>query len=260
MRSRRVVIGPRGFDIYFKGVRLSLRYMKRYGTVYAGMYYPTDLGLSKDSIIYCVGAGEDISHDIEVAKACGSAVHIFDPTPRAVEHVELVKRVLNGEKPVPNKRFGGGDPSYWGRILENAIPGDSVKLYPWGLYTKDDPEMKFFLPSNTDYVSHSLMDGMKSPNFTTVAVKKLETIMGELGHDHIDLLKIDIEGCECDVLDQMLEARILPKYLSVDFDLGWTGERVRDRERCFQTMDKLYQNGYKLLYNAPGSAEWSFGR
>jgi hypothetical protein len=231
--------------------------MKRYGTVYAGMYYPAELGLSKDSIIYCVGAGEDISHDIEVAKACGAPVHIFDPTPRAIEHVKLVKRVLDGEKPVDNKRFGGGDPGYWSRILANAIPGDSVKLYEYGLYTKDG-DVKFYLPSNPDYVSHSLVDGMKGPDFTTVAVKKLETIMSELGHDHIDLLKLDIEGCECDVLDQMLDGGILPKYLSVDFDLGWTGEKVRDRDRCFATMDKLYRNGYKLLYNAPGSAEWSY--
>jgi hypothetical protein len=236
--------------------------MKRFGTHYSGMYYPPGLpGLTKDSVLYCVGAGEDISHDIEVAHACGAPVHIFDPTPRAIEHVDLVKRVLDKTAPpVPNRRFGGADPGYWDRILEHAIPADSVKFYPWGLHTSDDDTMKFYMPTITDHVSHSLVSGMKSSRFFTVKVKRLETIMKELGHSRIDLLKLDIEGSECDVIDQMIDSAIFPLYLSVDFDLGWTGERLRDRERCFATMDKLYKNGYKLLHNEPGSAEWIFSR
>lgn len=235
--------------------------MKRYGTVYSGMHYPEGLpGLDKDSVIYCVGAGEDVSHDIEVAKACGAPVHIFDPTRRAITHVSLVKAVLNGMKPVADRRYGGGDTGYWDRILQNAIPGDSVHMHPWGLFTSDNEAMKFYLPSNSEHVSQSLMEGMKSDKYTTVAVKKLETIMKELGHSHIDLLKLDIEGPECDVLDQMLAAAIFPTYLSVDFDLGWTGERLRDRERCLATIDKLYKNGYTLLYNRENAAEWSFVR
>lgn len=235
--------------------------MQRYGTVYAGMYYPEGLpGLTKDSILYCVGAGEDVSHDIEVAKACGAPVYIFDPTPRAITHVHLVKAVLNGAPAIPDRRFGGGDPGYWDRILTHAIPGDSVHFYPWGLFTTDTPAMKFYLPSNAQYVSHSLMAGMKGVHHISVPVKKIETIMKELGHSRIDLLKLDIEGPECDVLDQMLEAGIFPTYLSVDFDLGWTGERISDRERCTATIDKLYAHGYSLLYNDKNSAEWSFVR
>ena len=41
--------------------------MKRFGTEYGGFYYPENLdGLDESSIIYCIGAGEDISHDIEM--------------------------------------------------------------------------------------------------------------------------------------------------------------------------------------------------
>ena len=37
----------------------------RLGTKYSGFYYPENLPkLNENSIIYCVGAGEDISHDI----------------------------------------------------------------------------------------------------------------------------------------------------------------------------------------------------
>jgi hypothetical protein len=88
---------------------------------------------------------------------------------------------------------------------------------------------------------------MKSNNYMEVEVKSLNTIMSELGHEHIDLLKIDIEGCECDVLEKMLEDRIFPKYLSVDFDLGWTGEHIQNRNRCMLVIDNLKTNGYTIL-------------
>ena len=35
------------------------------GTEYGGFYYPTQLPeLNENSVIYCVGAGEDITHDV----------------------------------------------------------------------------------------------------------------------------------------------------------------------------------------------------
>ena len=41
--------------------------IKRFGTQYGDFYYPEYLNnLNEDSIIYCVGAGEDISHVIVI--------------------------------------------------------------------------------------------------------------------------------------------------------------------------------------------------
>ena len=49
--------------------------LKRFGTEYGGFYYPENLdGLNSNSIIYCVGAGEDITHDIEIAHKLDSKV------------------------------------------------------------------------------------------------------------------------------------------------------------------------------------------
>jgi hypothetical protein len=47
----------------------------------------------------------------------------------------------------------------------------------------------------------------------------------ERDHTNIDFLNIDIEGCECDVLEQLIEETNFPKYLSVDFYLGWNGDK-----------------------------------
>jgi hypothetical protein len=63
--------------------------------------------------------------------------------------------------------------------------------------------------------------------------------MKNLNHNHIDLLKIDIENIECDVLEKMLNDKIYPTYLSDDFDLC-----NHNRERCIEIIQKLFDNGY----------------
>jgi FkbM family methyltransferase len=231
--------------------------LKRYGTEYGGFFYPDNLnGLDSNSIIYCVGAGEDISHDIEIAHQLQSKVYIFDPTPRSIEHVQYVKDVFDSKKiPVNNKKYGGGDLNYWNVLLKNKIDSQNIIFQDIGIYTQSDT-LKFYSPSNPDFISHSLLHGMKSDNYINVKVKDLKSIMSDLGHDHIDLLKLDIEGSECDVINKMLDDNILPTYLSVDFDLGWHGERIKDMNRCTQTINRLYDFGYKLLKSS--GSDYSF--
>ena len=225
--------------------------MKRFGTQYGGFYYPKNLdNLNKDSVIYCVGAGEDISHDIELAHQLNSNVYIFDPTPRAIEHVKYIKSIMDNKVEIINsKRYGGGDPNYLKNIMDNKIDSNKIHFYDYGLYT-ENTTVKFYKPENEEYVSHSAVLGMKSENYIKAKMKNLMTIMKELGHKKIDLLKIDIEGCECDVLKQMIENNIYPTYLSVDFDLGWhCPNTIKDRERCIKIIELLMQKGYQMLYN-----------
>ena len=61
------------------------------------------------------------------------------------------------------------------------------------MFTKDE-FVNFYEPTNKDHVSYSVVEDMKSSNYIQVQVKTLKIIMEELGHDHIDLLKIDIQS------------------------------------------------------------------
>jgi FkbM family methyltransferase len=227
------------------------------GTSYGGFYYPKEMeGLDENSIIYCVGAGEDITHDISIAKKLGSNVYIFDPTPRAIEHVNLIKDVYNGKKEkIISPNFGGGEEKYWDIIMENKIEAEKIIFKPYALHTEDG-NIKFYEPSNKNYVSHSVVRLMKSDDYIEVESKKLTSIMKEFNHVKIDLLKIDIEGNECEVLEDMLKNKIYPKYLSIDFDLGWHGERIQDRRKCVIMKEQLLDNGYELI-NSMGS-DYSF--
>ena len=215
--------------------------MKRFGTEYGGFYYPKNLdGLNEYSIIYCIGAGEDISHDIEIANKLNSNVYIIDPTPRAIKHCEYIKNVLDGkEKIIYDNKFGGGNPyDYWKIILENKIPTNKIIYNNCGVGIKEG-QQNFYLPSNEEYVSCSLVKGMKGEKYINVNVKKLRSIMNEYGHNKIDLLKMDIEGSECDVIEDMLKEEIYPKYLAIEFD------NIEKKER---TNKLLKIQGYELLY------------
>ena len=215
----------------------------RFGTQYGGFYYPEDLPkLNENSIIYCVGAGEDITHDVVLSYKTNSPVHIFDPTPRAIEHVKLVKDVLDDKKtPVDDETFGGGDKNYWNIILSHKVKGANLILHEYGL-CNNDGNVPFYLPNNKNYVSCSVVPLGRSSNYINVPVKTINTIMKELNHEHIDLLKIDIENIECDVLEKMLYDKIYPTYLSVDFDL-----MNYNIKRCIEIIEKLLNNGYVII-------------
>jgi len=220
--------------------------IERFGTIYGGFYYPKDLPqLDENSIIYCVGAGEDITHDVILSYKTNAPVYIFDPTPRAITHVKYVKSVLDGKKEAKeNTNFGGGDSNYWNMILSHKVKGNNLILCEYGLNTIDG-SVPFYFPINKNYVSCSVLPiGRDSNEYINVPVKTLNTIMKELNHNHIDLLKIDIENIECDVLEKMLNDKIYPTYLSVDFDL-----LKHNREKCEETIKKLFNNGYKLIKN-----------
>jgi len=214
-----------------------------FGTQYGGFYYPQHLpNLNENSIIYCFGAGEDITHDVILSFKLNCPVYIFDPTPRAIKHVKYVKNVLEKKtNPVDSKRFGGGDPNYWKIILSHQVKAENIILGEYGLHTKDG-NVPFYLPKNKEYVSCSISKIGRSNDYINVPVKTINTIMKELNHDHIDLLKIDIENIECDILEKMLSDKIYPTYLSVDFDL-----MNHNKERCKEIIIKLMNNGYKII-------------
>jgi FkbM family methyltransferase len=221
--------------------------IKLYGTVYGGFYLPEKLDLDKNSIIYCVGAGEDISFDIKLCSQTNGNVYIFDPTPRAIEHYQLIKSCFeNKTKPENNKRYGGGDINYIDKIFENQIDINKLHYYNFGIY-KESGIYKFYEPTNKEYVSHTMEENMNwSKNYISVEMKNLKTILSELNHTKIDLLKLDIEGVECEVLEELFDLKIYPKYICVDFDAKRKNIKLRQFESIITKIQSL---NYKMIKN-----------
>lgn len=191
-----------------------------YGTEYGGFYLPKTLKMN-NSIIYSFGIGEDLSFSEAIIEA-GGHVYAFDPTPKAIQYVEN-HRIFT----YPNFHF-----------------------YDWGLSDKDEKE-KFYLPKRNDWVSGSVIlhHCVDSENMVETQMYTLRSIMRKLEHDHIDILKMDIEGSEFKVVNNLMNPELEP--------IGFKACLMETHERFFSLeergcVDDLYrimrENGFYDLY------------
>jgi FkbM family methyltransferase len=168
-------------------LRLGLRPLRRIATTrlgssYGGTSVPLER-LSVDSVVYSAGVGEDVTFDLALIEKVGCKVWAFDPTPRSLAYTADLR----------NPNF--------------------VHL-PYALWASDTSR-QFFVPADQAYVSHSLVNLQGTDTSIEVSCRSLGSVMQELGHDRIDLLKLDIEGAEYEVLRSM--GSIRPRVLCVEF-------------------------------------------
>lgn len=161
--------------------------LEKIGSGYGGWIVPTAV-MNADWLCYCGGVGEDVTFDKGVIERFGLTIHAFDPTPRSAVYVE---KHLAGES-----RF---------------------TLHRVGLYDKDTV-LRFYVPRNPKNVSHSVVNLQRTSEYFEAEVRSLPSVMKELGHDRIDLLKIDIEGAEHFVIKSILEAGIRPDVICLEID------------------------------------------
>lgn len=160
--------------------------VKELGGTFDSWKIPLSL-ITKKSLCYCVGVGEDISFERELYKLKSPNIFLFDPTPRAVSYIHRLK--------LPSK----------------------IKFIPWGLWHKNSKQ-KFFSPKNEEHVSHSIVNLHGTTSYFIAECKKIDWIMKHFKHANLDLLKIDIEGAEYEVLHHLLRTKIRPTIIAVEFD------------------------------------------
>lgn len=196
----------------------------RMGTEYGGWWLNPE-GLNSASIVYSFGIGEDISFDRELIKTCGVRVHGFDPTPRSLQ---------------------------W--LNSQGLP-DGFTIHEYGIAAHDG-KLLLYPPSNSSHVSLSVVRrGNEEATPLELPVKRLVTVMEELGHDHIDLLKLDIEGAEYDVIPDVLNSNVTIHQLLVEFHHRFA-EFGPKRTRLIVKM--LKQHGFRLFNVSASGEELSF--
>jgi FkbM family methyltransferase len=201
------------------------------GSKYGGWVIP-DNYITQKSLCYCVGAGEDISFDLELIEKYGCNVYSFDPTPRALKHIQSIKELIAQGK-CATTCHGYAYP-------QNSALFESYFFNAIGLWDADK-NIKFFAPQNSLHISHSIVNLQKTNSFFIAPCKKLSTIMKDLGHTRLDLLKIDIEGAEYNVLKNMLYENIKPTILCIEF------HPVKDFD-LKKTLYDLMLAGYSIFH------------
>ena len=196
-----------------------------FGTEYGGWCLATD-GIDGDSVVYSFGVGEDISFDSAVIKAYGMQVHAFDPTPRSAS---------------------------W---LTTQPVSDRFVFHPYGLADRDGV-MRFYEPKDRRHVSHSTIQhgDIDHDRAHEWQVRRLETIMEELGHEHIDVLKMDIEGGEYSVIESLCRGAVRPAQILVEFHHHFPGIT---RRQSLAAIHSLQDIGYRVFSISATAVEYGF--
>lgn len=80
-------------------------------------------------------------------------------------------------------------------------------IFPYGL-SDEDGEEEFYLPLNSKYVSGSVVHNKSLDGMHPIKVKmrRLRTLLEELNHKEIDIIKMDIEGAEFKVIQDIVNS------------------------------------------------------
>lgn len=209
------------------------------GSDYNHWYYPENF-LHEGSVCYFGGAGRDLTFDVEVARKFRCHVHIFDPTPGAISHFEeVVSSLENGTSLTAET----AKTPY--QLSRNQI--HLLHYYPIALW-EDVTEVDFFLPRNKNFISHSIHNLQKTKDSIRVQCKDLATIMQELGHTHVDFLKLNIEGGEYPVIDDIIEKNLNVKCISLELHHLPNLENIHPNEHIEFTKQRLFEYGYVLIH------------
>lgn len=197
---------------------------ERLGSAYGGWTIMQGT-IGPSSVVYSVGVGADASFDIALIERFGARVHAFDPTPQSID---------------------------W--VARQGFPAAFV-MHPYGLADLDGT-VTFNPPENPQHVSHTMLERpTTSARAITVPVKRLATIMAELGHLHVDLLKMDVEGAEYAVIDDILASPVRPTQWLVEFHHRFPGVGIA---RSKAAIAALRSAGYRLFAVSATGEEFSF--
>jgi FkbM family methyltransferase len=222
------------------------RKTKYVGTNYGGWFILEDTVL-KNGVILSAGVGEDISFDIDMLNQYQPKIILVDPTPKAIEHIELIKRNLGIHK---TKEFSAeGKQPVEAYDLKN-IKDNDLFLIEKALYKKSNLDVKFYSPPNENHVSHSISNWQnnykKTGDFISVKTICVLDVLKSQNLNFIDILKLDIEGAEIEVISNILKDNILPNQLLVEFD-ELHNESLKGYLRATIIFLKLLINGYRLV-------------
>ena len=182
------------------------------------------LKIDSGSIVYSFGAGLDISFDRQISDMYGLKVHLFDPTPKSIE------------------------------FIKSQNTGSGIIFEDIGL-AHFTGKTHFFLPLNPDHVSATMLKRETLQEKVEVQVMRLNDIMQKNGHRHLDVLKMDIEGAEYKVIDDILNSDIIIHQLLVEFHHRFSENSIQDTRNAIR---KLRKAGFGLFHVSDSGEEFSF--
>ncbi len=178
------------------------------------------------SVVYSFGVGRDLTWDKEMIRHFGVTIHAFDPTPDTIEWAETTQ--------LPEK----------------------VNFHPVGIAAHDGT-LKLYPPPTKRTVHYSSINRARAAeeDAIEVPVKRLATIAGELGHDRVDVLKLDVDGSEYEVLPDVLACGLPINQIILEFHHNFREVSFDD---TLQAIESLRAHGFGIFDVSHRGLEFGF--
>ncbi|MEC7860007.1 MAG: FkbM family methyltransferase [Pseudomonadota bacterium] len=174
--------------------------------------------INQHSVIYSLGVGDSIEFDLGIIKHHGCQVHAFDPTPYAVE---------------------------W--ISDQNTPSE-LQFHPWAVSGKDG-SLRMTQRTNkkgqkSEVMWTEVLSGSIAEDAIEVPVYSIPSIMRKLDHSFISLMKIDVEGTEYEIIDDILNNGVLPKQILIEFHHRFSSKSKKMTQNSLKSLRKF---GYRIF-------------
>lgn len=179
--------------------------------------------LGAHPVVYAFGIGTIINADLDLIAEHNARVYAFDPTPASHEWLQA-----------------------------QSLPAEYVP-HRCGIATFDG-QACFYQHDGAQYSLRRLVTGEETE---ALDVRRLATLAGQLGHDRIDLLKIDIEGAEYEVIPDVLASGLDIRQIMIEFHHRLPGYRIG---QTYEAVRQLRDLGYRIIAISEIGREYTFLR
>lgn len=171
--------------------------MVHLGTPYGGWWVPDDL-IGPDWLCYSVGAGSDISFDLELIARYGARVRAFDPF------------------------------EVFGQMAERAAAGDPRFSFHEAAVTATDGPVRMYGRQDDENGSVSAANLYGAGTSFVKRGRSLPSLMDELGDTEVQLLKLDVEGSEYELLPTLDLPAMGVRVLGVELHHNQPASQARE--------------------------------
>jgi FkbM family methyltransferase len=179
------------------------------------------------SVIYSFGVGDNVSWDLAMIERFGVTIHAFDPTPQCVA---------------------------W--VARQQLP-PQFHFHDVGISDRDGT-LDFYPPRKSGgmhYSQESRHRAGNAPQPISGKVERLATIMRRLGHERIDVLKLDVEGSEFDAIPDVLSSDVPIGQLLVEIHYHFPS---RSFAAGLALMRQIKEAGMECFYISDRGLEFGF--
>ncbi len=168
--------------------------------------------LNKDSVVFDLGGYEgQWAYDIFLKYGCN--IHVFEPVPSFAENIR--KRFSDNKK---------------------------IQVYSFGLSDKN---------SNEEIYSNGYKSSLfkKEGNATEIKLVKFSDFFSQNNINFIDLMKINIEGGEYDLLEELIRTNLVKKIKNIQVQFHNFVPNAEDRMKKIQSeLEKTHKLTYQYKF------------